>query len=265
MNIFMREMRTNLKSLLIWSVSMWLLILVGMVKYSGIAAAGNASIDLFNAMPEALKSIFGLSGVDITTVAGFYGMFFLYFMLLAGIHSGMLGATIISKEERDKTADYIFAKPRTRAKIISGKLLALFANIIVLNIVTCVASISSVAMYNQGKSLSAEITMMMIALFAFQLIFAAIGLLASALVGTSKKATSLTTLVLLSTYALSVAINIQSNLKSLRFLTPFRYFEGVDLMKGKALELNYLLLSGIIIVIMVLASYYLYEKRDLKV
>lgn len=265
MNVFIREMRCNLKSLIIWSISMWLLVLVGMVKYSGIAAAGGASIELFKAMPESLKAIFGLSGVDITSVGSFYSIFFLYFILLATIHSGMLGATIISKEERDRTADYIFAKPRTRGGIISGKLFALLANILILNLVTLVSSITTMASYNKSESLNGKIITMMAALFILQILFAAIGLLASALTGNSKKATSVTTFVILAAYSLSIAINVNKNLDILRPLTPFKYFEGVDIMNGKGMELNYILLSGIISTVMIFAAIYFYKKKDLRV
>ena len=265
MNIFIREMRSNLKSLIIWSISMLLLVLTGMVKYSGVAAAGSASVELFNSMPESLKSIFGLSGVDITSVGGFYSMFFLYFILLATIHSGMLGATIISKEERDKTADYIFTKPRSRNGIISGKLFALLANILVINGVTCISSIITVAMYNKGESLNGKIIVMMLAIFILQILFAGMGLLASALTGNSKKATAVTTFAILSTYALAIAINIKSDLGVLRVLTPFKYFDGVDIMNGKGMEMNLILFSGVISVIMIYASCYYYKKRDIKV
>ena len=46
---------------------------------------------------------------------------------MATVHAAMLGADIISKEERDKTAEFLFVKPISRNKIIISKLLGSFS------------------------------------------------------------------------------------------------------------------------------------------
>jgi len=157
MNIVLRELRANLKSLIIWSVSMVFLIAVGMVKYSGIAAVGQSANELFNQMPAAMKSILGMNYLDLTSISGYYGMFFLYFLLLGGTHAVMLGATIISKEERDKTADFIFVKPIARSRVITAKLIAVLINLVIFNLVTLLASVFFVAMYNKGEPINDQI------------------------------------------------------------------------------------------------------------
>lgn len=265
MNVFYREMRGNLKSLIIWSISAGLMVFLGMMKFSAISAGGNASIELFNSLPDAVKAIFGLSGVDITQVGGFFSMLFLYILLLAAVHSGMLGATIISKEERDKTADYIFAKPRTRTSIIMWKIGAWFVNIVIFNIVICLSSFSAVSMYETGKSLNSEIVILMIALFILQLLFGMIGFVASSLAKTSKKATSIVAFVILGTYILSVAINMNDDLKSLAVLTPFRYFDSIAIMTGKPLDMTNAIFVGLASAIFAIATLYFYKKRDIKI
>ena len=58
---------------------------------------------------------------------------------MATIHAAMLGATIIAKEERDKTAEFLFVKPVSRSKIISFKLLVALVNIVILTIVAAIS------------------------------------------------------------------------------------------------------------------------------
>ena len=60
---------------------------------------------------------------------------------MATIHAAMLGATIIAKEERDKTSEFLFAKPVLRSTIITAKLLAAFVNIVVFNLITFISLI----------------------------------------------------------------------------------------------------------------------------
>ncbi len=265
MNMILRELRANRKSLIIWSISMTLLILVGMVKYSAIEATGQSANELFNQLPEAMKSILGTNGLDLTSIGGYYAIFFLYFMLLAGVHSILLGAVIISKEERDKTADFLFVKPVPRNKIITSKLIATLIQLIVFNLVTLIASIVIVAKYNKGESINQQIVQLMIALFILQLVFASIGLAISALVQNTKKATSLATVFLLSTFMLSVAIDLYDKIAFLKYITPFKYVNAADIMGGGAFELPFMFFSALIIIGGITITYHYFKKRDLHV
>ena len=63
--------------------------------------------------------LLGFSDLDLSKVSGYYGMLFIYLLLMATIHAAMLGATIIAKEERDKTSEFLFVKPVSRSKVIT--------------------------------------------------------------------------------------------------------------------------------------------------
>ncbi len=263
MNIVLRELRANLKSLIIWSFSMIFLIFVGMVKYSGFQAAGQSAKELLDQLPMAMKNILGMNGLDLTSIAGYYAIFFLYFMLLAGVHAVLLGAVIISKEQRDKTADFLFVKPVIRSKVITAKLIAVFINLVVLNLVTLVSSIVFVQQYNKGEPIYNQIIKLIIALFILQLIFAAVGVVISSFTKNTKKATSIATTFLLSTFMLSVAIDVYDKIDFLKYFTPFKYFRAADLMRGGSLDSLFLFLSAIIIIGSTAFTYYIYNKRDI--
>ncbi|MFZ7119981.1 MAG: ABC transporter permease subunit [Eubacteriaceae bacterium] len=265
MNIILRELRSNLKSLIIWCTSMILLIYVGMVKYSAMSQSKSAFEEMLESIPEVMKAAFGIGELDIYRIGGFYAIFFLYFVLLGGIHAVMLGATIISKEERDKTADFLFVKPVTREKIITSKIIAAIINIIILNLVTAITSIFFVDMYNTGDSITVEIIKIMMALFIIQMIFLSLGMVISALTKSVKRATSVSTAIILGTFMLSIAIDIYDKIENFKYFTPFKYFKANDLMMGKELELSYIILSLSIIVSALTTTYILYKRRDLHV
>ena len=50
-------------------------------------------------MPKSLQAIMGTNSLDLSSVIGYYGLLYLYLVVMAGIHASMLGANIISKEE----------------------------------------------------------------------------------------------------------------------------------------------------------------------
>lgn len=265
MNIILRELRANLKALIIWSLSMIFLIYAGLVKYSAFAGAGQDVNILMNQIPEALKRILGMNGLDLTTVSGFYAIFYVYFMLMVGVHAVMLGAVIVSKEERDKTADFLFVKPILRSRVITSKLVAALINVMVLNFVTWVSSILIVAMYNKGEPINDQIARLMLALFIIQIIFLAVGSGIGAFARNTKKSTSIATAVLLAAFTLSIAMDLSNKIDFLRFLTPFKYFSTTQIVKEGTFDPIYLVLSAVIIVGCTTATYMIYRKRDIHI
>lgn len=265
MNVFIREMKANRKSLIIWCISMLLLIASSMGKYVGLSASGQSINDLMAQMPKSLQAIIGTGTFDLSKASGYYGLLFLYLVLMATIHATMLGANIISKEERDKTAEFLFVKPISRNKIITSKLLAALVNILIFNIVTLVSSIVMVEKYSKGEAISAEIVILMIGLFILQLIFLFIGTGIAAVSKNPKTATSLSTGILLITFMLSVAIDMNSRIENLKYLTPFKYYEAKNLMHQRGFDAVYAILSAVIIAVLFSTTYVFYKKRDLKV
>lgn len=264
MNIFKRELRANLKSLIIWSLSMIFLVYTSMLKYASFAKTGQNIDDLFKQFPSSIRSLFGIGEFDITTALGYYCMCYFYFLLLAGIHAVMLGCTIISKEERDKTADFLFTKPVLRSKIIIAKFASVIVNLIIFNLITLFSSIVFVSIYNKGKPITYEILKLMLALFFIQLIFASLGSFIASVVKNMNKATGLSTSILLATFMLSVSIDLYSKIEFLKYATPFRYFTAKDIVKHNGYDPKFVLLSFSLISIFIILTYLSINKRDIR-
>ncbi|MCT4541960.1 MAG: ABC transporter permease [Vallitalea sp.] len=262
MNIVMRELRANRKSLIIWSGCIIVLIAMGMAKYQGFAALGEEADELLATLPEFMQKAFGFGTGKLTEIKNYYSIFYMYFVLMAGIHAVMLGATIILKEARDKTADFLMVKPITRTKIITSKIIAAFINIVIFNIVIGITSISFVSVYNKGESITGDIIRVMIALFIVQCIFLGIGFLISSLTKSAKKASSLSTTILLIMYFLSMARNISDKIDFVKYITPFAYFDAKLAMNGN-FDFLYIIISVIIVSIAFIITYINNQKRDI--
>jgi ABC-2 type transport system permease protein len=261
----MREIKANRKALIIWSIGMILLIASGMGKYAGLSTSGQAINDFLAQMPESLKAIMGMGTFDLTKATGYYGVLFIYLAMMATIHAAMLGANIISKEERDKTAEFLFLKPISRNRIITSKLLASLVNIVIFNLVTFISSILMVQKYSKGEAVIGDITRLMIGMLILQLIFLSIGTAIAAKSKHPKTAPSLATGILLFTFILSIAIDLHSRIENLKYFTPFKYFDAKNLMYDRGFEPVYVILSAVIITILFRATYIFYISRDLKV
>ncbi|MFA6808662.1 MAG: ABC transporter permease subunit, partial [Eubacteriales bacterium] len=191
MNILRREIKTNTKALIIWCFGMVAMIGGGMSKYLGLTMSGGSINDMLELFPQSVLNAYGISGFDLSTALGFYGVLFLYILLIGTIHATMLGANIIAKEERDKTAEFLYIKPVSRSKVITSKLLASLSNILILNIVTGLTSFFIVNYFNKNEEIRRNIFLLMVGLFALQLLFLVIGLFVASLSKKPKGATSL--------------------------------------------------------------------------
>lgn len=262
MNIFKREMRSYMKSLIIWSICIIIFTIMALAKYEGFQAMGNEANKLMENLPDIMKTMFNLDSINLSRMKDYYVILFIYYILIAGIHSVMIGSTIISKESRDKTSDFLMVKPVSRAHIITNKIFAGFINILIINLVICLSSIFIVDIFNKGEDITTGIIYLCMSLFILQCIFLSIGLAVSALTKTSKKATSISTAIILVMYFIDI-INKLTDKFSLRYITPFAYFDVNEVIIGNGIELLYIILSIIIIVISILITYTNYQRKDI--
>jgi ABC-2 type transport system permease protein len=265
MNVFMIEMKAHRKSLIIWCIAILLMVGTGMSKYGVFSTSGQSLNDVMSKLPKALQSLFGIGVFDLSKASDFYAILFLYLVLMTTIHAAMLGANIISKEERDKTTEFLMVKPISRDRIITAKLSAAFVNIIILNMVTLISSIAIVGYFGKGEAVNTDIGLLMAGMFILQLIFMVIGTALAAVSRKPKTAPTVATGILLVTYLLSMVIDINTKFESLKYITPFKYFEAKNLISGRGFEPVFVILSVLIIVGLVSSTYLFYRKRDLNV
>lgn len=263
--IVKREFRAHFRGLMIWCAAQILLIVVGMVKYEGFQSSGVDVGQLFEAYPKGLLTVMGISDVDISTVAGFYTVFFLYFMLLGAIHAGMLGAVMISKDERDHNADFLFSKPISRRQILTGKLVSAVLHVVVFNGVTGLTSVLCIRAFNGGDPMVPEVTRLMAALLVFQGIFLAVGLAFGAMSGSAKRATGMVTAVILGSFFLSIVSDLHASMAFLGQVTPFKVFSAKEIVfEGSFPWLRagiWLTLCAVWVAVM----YRRFQNRDIKV
>jgi len=261
-NIFLRELRANLKSLLIWSAILALLIWIAVAKFS--AFAGNPEmLAMLDAMPPAVLDAMNMRAFNLTTLTGFYGLMFMYFALMGAMAAAMWGSDIISKEERDKTVEFSLVLPVTRSRVVTAKALAALVNCIAFVLITAAVSVVAVQSYEPDQAFYDLLALEMQAMFVIELVFLALGLLLGCAMKQYKRAAAVAVGAILVTYMLSIASHMQENLDFLKYVTPFRYFEAGELFRTGRMEGTYLLLSAAIVAVCVAGAYLTYNRRDL--
>jgi ABC-2 type transport system permease protein len=263
MNIFRRELKAHRWGLLFWSLGMAMLIASGMAKYGAYEASGQSVTDIIGTLPKAVQAVFGMTGFDLTTAAGFYGVLFMYIAVMAAVHASLLGSGLIAKEERDRTSEFLYSKPASRSRILTGKLLAGLVNLIVFNLATTAASFVFVDYYNKDAPFGTDIVILMVGLFVLQLLFFSIGAAVAGTTHRPKAASSAATSIMFLTFLLSYVVNMNEKLDFLKYFTPFKYFDASKLMTDHALDPVFMALSAAIILLAMFGTYRFYSARDL--
>ena len=262
MNIFLRELKANFKSLLIWSFIIVLLILIAVSKFS--AFAGDPEmLKILDTIPPAVMDVMNMNAFNLTTLTGFYGIMFLYFGLMGAFAAAMWGSDIISKEERDKTVEFSLVLPVSRSRVVTAKALAALVNCVVFVLITWGFSVVAVQSYNPDQAFYDFLALEMQGMFMMELIFLAIGLMLGCVLKKYKSSGSTATGIILATYFMSVIAGMNDKFEFLKHFTPFYYYDAGEIFRSGHLDTTYLGVSVAIIVVALIATYTVYNKRDL--
>lgn len=266
MNVFIKELRSSWRSVLYWGIGMLFLVYSGMQKYSAYASSGQNVNEIFKTFPKALAAIFGMApNLDLTKAGDWFALLVVYVVVTLAIHASLLGAGILAKEERDKTAEFLYAKPISRATAVTAKLASALINVIVLNVFTTAVSIPIVASFNKGASPNKDIVLMMTGVLLVQLIFLTLGMVMAALVKRPRYAASAASGIMFVTFFISLYIDITDKAQWLKYITPFKYFDPRTISHTMKLDPGFIALSAVLIIAFVAATYLLYGNRDLSI
>jgi len=266
MNLYLRELKAHRKSIIIWSLSMAFLVIAGMGKYAaGSGANGAANFnEMMELLPKSLQSVFGVGVFDLSIALDYFGILFVYIVLMMGIQAAMLGSGIISKEERDKTVEFLITKPISRFQIITAKLLSSLTLIIIFNIVTFISSYTMLNYYSKGLPFTQDLTLLMLAAFAIQIFFVALGSFCASLVSRAKLSSAISTSILMTMFMISIIVDIIESISFLKYLSIFKYYDAKDILKGDYFIL-FPILTFVFTLLLIFGTYKFYEQRDMRI
>ena len=259
--IFLKELKRSRRSLILWSIVIGATALFGILEYPIMADYGDMMAHLSDVMPKLVQIIFGVYGADLTTTMGYYVVMYFWFGLIVFTHATYLGASIISKEQRDKTAEYIFTKPYKRDTIVTAKIMVAVVNALVVAILTGLISVLAMAALAVDVGALKSVFISIIGMFVTQLVFVAVGLLCSAVFIEYKVAALCSIAVLIATYIVSFAIEYIGTADYLSFLSPLRYFDVKSVISDGISPL-YLFVSIVVISLSLYFTLTLYRKKD---
>jgi ABC-2 type transport system permease protein len=262
MNIFFHELKAYRKSTMIWAISLMLIVVLFLSFYPSFAQDAEDFKKIMEGYPEAIRNALGFNLESFFTIVGFY-CFPLSFITLCGAIQAMnLGTSIVSKEVREKTADFLLTKPVTRTTVLTAKLLAALVSIAITNIVYLAAA-SIMAFQVKTDDFSFKIFILLsLTMFFIQLIFLAVGIIISIIFSRNKSVLTVSLGTVFTFYFLGM-FSTTSGEEAKRYLSPFKYFDTTYIIKHSGYEASFLIAGAVIIILAIAASYFVYTKKDI--
>ena len=260
MNIYRYEFRKRLGSTLIWVVSL------GVYTYFTFAFFQSfndpSMLELLDSFPDAFKKAFGLDQ-DLSSILGYFAFVGIYLFLAGAIFSAGLGLNAVSVEERDLTADFLIAKPVTRNRIVTAKLLAGLTHILIFNLSMGLVSYFGMESF-KGEQSYAMSTFLLImgGLFIFQVLFFSFSFLLSVLM---KRMDNPLPFSLGLSIGLFVLYSFDALIKDtpIKYLVPYDYFDLGYIIQNDAFKASGLIISLVVIAASIVAGYSLYNRRNI--
>ncbi|MBN2299748.1 MAG: ABC transporter permease subunit [Acholeplasmataceae bacterium] len=260
LNIVLREMKSNLKSLIIWTLA--LVFITAVASWEFEAFVGNDYLMDTLETFEALFQAMGIQITDLSTPEGFLSLESIYFYIPLAIYAGLLGSSIISKEERDKTAEYLFTLPVTRKKVIISKIVVAFLFNLLLNLAVILGALIVYTRFSPSEGFYSFLWHLSLGIFLIQLIFMSVGMLFAAIMKQYKKSGAAVLAYVMGSYLLFVLIGLTDKIDFIKYVTPFKYFEASEMLTGN-IELKFVLITLGIVISSIIGLFVFYRRRDL--
>ncbi len=262
-NIFQQEFKMHVRSVITWSLALTAVIFVFASMFSSFAKDAELLNDMMSKFPEALLTAFGMNGINLATIPGYFGLIFLFVQICLAIQAANYGFALVSVEEREWTADFLLAKPVGRSHIMTSKLLAALSGLTITNAVVWISSFGFINLFKGDRTYEANpLLLLLLSIVVFQLFFLTVGLVISLLVKRIRSVTPYAMALGFGMYFLNVFGDMLGE-SILEKITPFRHFDPQYIIQHGAYDMPLVLVSVAVIVIALGSSYVLYTRRNI--
>lgn len=260
MTIFRHELRLGKIALLIWSAAISFMLALCILIYPEMAEEMGQVSKLFASM-GAFSQAFGLDQINYGEFLGFFCVECGNVLGLGGaFFAALIGVSALAKEEKEHTAEFLLTHPVSRTRVIGEKFCAVAAQIAVLNLI-CIA-VTALSVLIIGEDVEIEtMGLLFLAYFLMQLEVGAITFGISAFLRRGSLGVGLGLAACF--YFLNLISNLVDETEFLKYITPFGYTEGADIIKNHALNGGYLAAGMAAGAIAISLAFWKYIKKDI--
>lgn len=261
MTLLKHELRQGRTALSIWTAAIGFLLTVCVFIFPEMKGEMENLGDVFGSM-GSFSDAFGMDQLNFGTLVGFYAIECGNVLGLGGaFYAAICAAGILSKEEKDGTAEFLLTHPISRRTVLMQKLAAIVIQITVMNMVVYLLSIGSMVLIGEAVPWK-EVNLMHLAYYCLQLELGGICFGVSAFLRKGSLGVGLGIAVML--YFANLISNMAEVAEGLRYITPFAYCDGADIVTKGNLDLLLLGIGFLFTAAGIGSAFWKYCRKDIQ-
>lgn len=260
MTILRHELKQSRMSFWIWTIVISFMIGVCVFIYPEMKGEMENISDVFSDM-GSFSAAFGMDQLNFGTLLGYYAIECGNVLGLGGaFFAAICGASVLAKEEKEHTAEFLLTHPVSRRNVITQKLIAVMLQVVVLNII--VFAVVVAGMFGIGENVPwEELILLHTAYLLLQIELAGICFGISAFLRRGSIGIGLGIAVTM--YFLNLISNITESAEFLKYITPFGYANGTGIVTEMLLDMKLVVLGMAYAIVGVILAYWKYMKKDI--
>ena len=260
MTVFKHELRQGRSALIIWTAAISFMLGICIVIYPEMSTQMGDISAMFADM-GSFSQAFGMDRINFGEFLGFFGVECGNVLGLGGaFFAALLGISALAKEEKEHTAEFLLTHPVSRTRVITEKLSAVIAQIVILNLAVIAVTALSVLIIGEEADIK-TLAMLFSAFFLMQLEVAAVTFGISAFLRRGSLGIGLGLAAVF--YFMNIVANLIDETKFLKYITPFGYTESADIIADGALNGGYLAVGMALAAIGVILAFWKYGRKDI--
>lgn len=261
MTLFMHELRRDRKMAIIWSAAIAAMLLISIVIYPQMTSQMSEMGDMFSEM-GGFSEAFNMDKVNFGEFRGYFAVECGNVLGLGGaFFAALLGIAALAREERERTAEFLLTHPISRSRVVAQKLLATLAKVLILNLVVALAAVGATLAI--GQELDGKLLFnIFLGYLLLQAEIACVMFGVSAFLRGSGLGVGLGAAFVL--YFMNILANLTDGAEFLRYVTPFSYADGTQIVANGGIEAKYLIPGLLYAAVGVCAAFVQYNRKDLR-
>ena len=259
MTVFFHEMNRGFKPLLIWSAAVSFMLAVTILLYPQMEPQMSEMEGMLADM-GSFSAAFGMDKLNFSRLPDYFAIECGNTVGIGGaLFAAIAGISILCKEEKDKTAEFLYTHPVSRCRIVLEKLLALVAQVIIFSIVIFAVTVLSTVIIGKGSDIS-DIWMILLAHLLLEIEIALICFGISSFI---RGGIGIGIGISIGMYFLNIIANITDDTKFLKYITPYAYTDGAEILNSHYIDGVYLTIGLILAAVCTAAAFFRTAKKDI--
>ena len=225
-NLYTKELKRNRKNLITWSLIVIGFTFMILAIFPSMADMGEDITKMMEKLPAELGKALGMDEQTWSSIIGFYSTYYgIYIILLMGIFTTSTGATILSKEEKEGTSEFLMTKPISRKNIFITKMMSLLTLSLIIYAIQTLCAIVGFSVFGGDNVNWNSFLIMHLHGLALILFFTTTGVLLSMFFRPKKNFMGMVVGIIFGSYFFNAMAKAATSVEWLGYLSPFHYLE----------------------------------------